>query len=637
MIVVSVIGIILAFAVLIFAAYKKISMFLAAVLAAAIVALFGGLDVAASLVGADGPFLIGMKDFVGSWLVIFALGALLGALYDKSGATWRISSTLINKAGTQWTLLIYVLVGALLVYGGIQVTVMIFVLLPFAKILFPKAGIPWYLFPGITGLAIATFAMGQMPGSLQMQNIIPTQILGTALTAAPVEGVGHYEPLRHYAEVHLKLEPLPRGSGMQFAADCREEVLDKNWQRLVLTHLEEKQHLGVLIGAPLTDVKITLIAGRAHLKHTEGGDFRQATYRAVRQGLMMADQIHKTQLLEPWYAFRLELPSDNVGRAMNDIQNMGGSFDPPETGADGDTTLLTGTAPASTMRSYPMEVVGYTRGRGHLTLTLDGYRPCHNAAEVIEAAGYEPEHDLDNPADSVFCAHGAGFVVPWEQVRSHMHVDSGWGRTAKTEETVQARPRRMAAYRATLEEDAELLKIFEQTYGPIKRDPLAAFRPTQKRERPDFNAEQWEIQPEYLLVDGYNIIFAWDELNALSKESLEAARHRLMDILCNYQGFKKCVLILVFDAYRVPGSPGSIEQYHNIHVVYTREAETADMFIERVTHEIGKGRRVRVATSDGMEQVIILGHGALRVSARMFHEEVQEAEKEIRRYLQGEG
>ena len=465
----------------------------------------------------------------------------------------------------------------------------------------------------------------------------PGGILYKETITEAMEGVGHYEPLRHYAEVHLKLEPLPRGSGMQFATDCREEVLDKNWQRLVLTHLEEKQHLGVLIGAPLTDVKITLIAGRAHLKHTEGGDFRQATYRAVRQGLMMADQIHKTQLLEPWYAFRLELPSDNVGRAMNDIQNMGGSFDPPETGADGDTTLLTGTAPASTMRSYPMEVVGYTRGRGHLTLTLDGYRPCHNAAEVIEAAGYEPERDLDNPADSVFCAHGAGFVVPWEQVRSHMHVDSGWGKTAKTEEAVQARPRRMAAYRATLEEDAELLKIFEQTYGPIKRDPLAAFRPTQKRERPDFNAEQWEIQPEYLLVDGYNIIFAWDELNALSKESLEAARHRLMDILCNYQGFKKCVLILVFDAYRVPGSPGSIEQYHNIHVVYTREAETADMFIERVTHEIGKGRRVRVATSDGMEQVIILGHGALRVSARMFHEEVQEAEKEIRRYLQGEG
>ena len=458
----------------------------------------------------------------------------------------------------------------------------------------------------------------------------PGGILYKETITEPMEGVGHYEPLRHYAEVHLLLEPLPRGSGMQFAADCREEVLDKNWQRLVLTHLEEKQHLGVLTGAPLTDVKITLLTGKAHLKHTEGGDFRQATYRAVRQGLMLA----KSQLLEPWYAFRLEVPVENIGRAMSDIQRMEGSFDPPESGAE--TATLTGFAPVSTMRSYPMEVVSYTRGRGHLNLTLDGYRPCHNAAEVIEAVDYEPEHDLDNPADSVFCSHGAGFVVPWEQVRSHMHVDSGWGHTAPTAEETAARPRRMAAYRATLEEDAELLKIFERTYGPIKRDPLAAFRPVQKRERPDFAAEQWEIAPEYLLVDGYNIIFAWDELNALSRESLDAARHRLMDILCNYQGFKKCVLILVFDAYRVPGSPGSIEQYHNIHVVYTKEAETADMFIERVTHEIGKNRRVRVATSDGMEQVIILGHGALRVSARMFHEEVQDVEKEIRRCIQGE-
>ena len=432
------------------------------------------------------------------------------------------------------------------------------------------------------------------------------------------------------------MEPGARGSGVQLAADCPPDTLAENWQRLILTHLAERTHPGVLIGAPLTDVRITLAAGRAHQKHTEGGDFRQATYRAVRQGLMMADQIHKTQLLEPWYAFRLELPSDNVGRAMNDIQNMGGSFDPPETGADGDTTLLTGTAPASTMRSYPMEVVGYTRGRGHLTLTLDGYRPCHNAAEVIEDAGYEPEHDLDNPADSVFCAHGAGFVVPWEQVRSHMHVDSGWGKSTRPEQEAAVPQRRAMAYRATLEEDAELLKIFERTYGPIKRDPLAAFRPVQKRERPDFAAEQWEIAPEYLLVDGYNIIFAWDELNALSKESLDAARHKLMDILCKYQGFQKCVLILVFDAYRVPGSPGSIEQYHNIHVVYTKEAETADMFIERVTHEIGRNRRVRVATSDGMEQIIILGHGALRVSARMFHEEVQNVEKQIRALVQGE-
>ncbi len=458
----------------------------------------------------------------------------------------------------------------------------------------------------------------------------PGGILYKETITEPMEGVGHYEPLRHYAEVHLKLEPLPRGSGMQFAADCREEVLDKNWQRLVLTHLEEKQHLGVLTGSPLTDVKITLIAGRAHLKHTEGGDFRQATYRAVRQGLMLA----KSQLLEPWYAFRLEVPAENIGRAMSDIQRMEGSFDPPESGEE--TAVLTGFAPVSTMRSYPMEVVSYTRGRGHLSLTLDGYRPCHNAQEVIAAIGYEPEHDLDNPADSVFCAHGAGFVVPWDQVRSHMHVDSGWGKSTRPEQEAAVPQRRAMAYRATLEEDAELLKIFERTYGPIKRDPLAAFRPVQKRERPDFAAEQWEIAPEYLLVDGYNIIFAWDELNALSKESLDAARHKLMDILCNYQGFQKCVLILVFDAYRVPGSPGSIEQYHNIHVVYTKEAETADMFIERVTHEIGRNRRVRVATSDGMEQIIILGHGALRVSARMFHEEVQNVEKQIRALVQGE-
>ena len=458
----------------------------------------------------------------------------------------------------------------------------------------------------------------------------PGGILYKETITEPMEGVGHYEPLRHYAEVHLKLEPLPRGSGMQFAVDCREEVLDKNWQRLVLTHLKEKQHLGVLTGSPLTDVKITLIAGRAHLKHTEGGDFRQATYRAVRQGLMLA----KSQLLEPWYAFRLEVPAENIGRAMSDIQRMEGSFDPPESGEE--TAVLTGFAPVSTMRSYPMEVVSYTRGRGHLSLTLDGYRPCHNAQEVIAAIGYEPEHDLDNPADSVFCAHGAGFVVPWDQVRSHMHVDSGWGKSTRPEQEAAVPQRRAMAYRATLEEDAELLKIFERTYGPIKRDPLAAFRPVQKRERPDFAAEQWEIAPEYLLVDGYNIIFAWDELNALSKESLDAARHKLMDILCNYQGFQKCVLILVFDAYRVPGSPGSIEQYHNIHVVYTKEAETADMFIERVTHEIGRNRRVRVATSDGMEQIIILGHGALRVSARMFHEEVQNVEKQIRALVQGE-
>ena len=459
----------------------------------------------------------------------------------------------------------------------------------------------------------------------------PGGILYKETITQPMEGVGHYEPLRHYAEVHLLLEPLPRGSGLQFAADCREEVLDKNWQRLVLTHLEEKEHLGVLTGSPLTDVKITLLAGRAHLKHTEGGDFRQATYRAVRQGLMMAE----SQLLEPWYAFRLELPLENLGRALSDIQRMEGSFDPPDSGTD--TATLTGFAPVATMRDYPTEVAGYTRGRGHLSLSPAGYRPCHNAQQVIDAVGYQPEHDLENPADSIFCAHGAGFVVPWDQVRSHMHVDSGWGRARHARQEPEAAvPRRAAAYRATLEEDAELLKIFERTYGPIKRDPLAAFQPVQKTHRPDFAAEQWEIAPEYLLVDGYNIIFAWEELNALAKESLDAARRRLMDILCNYQGYQKCVLILVFDAYRVPGSPGSMEQYHNIHVVYTKEAETADMFIEHVTHEIGKNRRVRVATSDGMEQIIILGHGALRVSARMFHEEVQNVEKQIRALVQGQ-
>ena len=458
----------------------------------------------------------------------------------------------------------------------------------------------------------------------------PGGILYKETITEPIEGVGHYEPLRHYAEVHLKLEPLPPGSGMQYAADCREEVLDKNWQRLVLTHLEEKQHLGVLTGAPLIDMKITLIAGKAHLKHTEGGDFRQATYRAVRQGLMMG----KSQLLEPWYSFRLEVPAENIGRAITDIQRREGTFDPPETGLE--TAVLTGTAPVATLRDYPVELAGYTHGRGRISLTPVGYRPCHNAAQVIAESGYQPQHDLDNPADSVFCAHGAGFVVSWADVRSHMHVDSGWGKSQRPADAAPApSPRRAAAYRATLEEDAELMKIFERTYGPIKRDPLAAFRPVKKTERPDFAAQSWTIAPEYLLVDGYNLIFAWEELSALAKQSLDAARTRLADILCNYQGYKKCVVILVFDAYRVPGSPGAIEQYHNIHIVYTKEAETADMYIERVTHEIGKQRRVRVVTSDGAEQIIILGHGALRVSSRLFQQEVEEVEREIRALLQG--
>ena len=456
-------------------------------------------------------------------------------------------------------------------------------------------------------------------------------ILYKETIAEPVEGVGHYEPLRHYAEVHLKLEPLPPGSGIQYDADCREEVLARNWQRLVLSNLEEKEHRGVLTGAPLTDVKITLIAGKAHLKHTEGGDFRQAALRAVRQGLMMT----KSVLLEPWYHFRIELPAANLGRAMNDIQQLGGSFGPA--GQEGETAVLEGSAPVSGLRSYPRELAGYTHGRGRITLTPDSYRPCRNAAEIVAAAGYDPEADLDNSPDSVFCAHGAGFVVPWNKVREYMHVESGWGKAkpARPDPADSAPARRAAAFRASLEDDAELMKIFEQTYGPIKREPLAAFRPV-KSSRPDFDAGQWSVLPEYLLVDGYNIIFAWEDLNALAKDSLAAARQKLMDILCNYQGFKKCVLILVFDAYRVPGSPGTVEKYHNIHVVYTREAETADMYIERVTHEIGRERRVRVATSDGMEQIIILGHGALRVSARQFREEVDEVEREIRQYIQQE-
>ena len=458
-----------------------------------------------------------------------------------------------------------------------------------------------------------------------------------------IEGVGHYEPLRHYAEVHLKLEPLPRGSGMQFAADCREEVLDKNWQRLVLTHLEEKQHLGVLTGSPLTDVKITLIAGRAHLKHTEGGDFRQATYRAVRQGLMLA----KSQLLEPWYAFRLEVPAENIGRAMSDIQRMEGTFDPPESGEE--TAVLTGFAPVSTMRSYPMEVVGYTRGRGHLTLTLDGYRPCHNAAEVIEAAGYEPEHDLDNPADSVFCAHGAGYLVKWDEVPARAHLSTGVERRlngetateeADAEDDANARRRRADAYRGTLEQDKELLAIFERTYGKIKRrgetgDAKKAARAALHTApaAASVPAKPVPAGPDYLLVDGYNVIFAWDDLRKLADGNLDAARRRLMDILCNYAGYRRCVPILVFDAYKVRGGAREVEQYHNLYVVYTREAETADMYIERATHELAKEHRTRVVSSDGAEQIIVMGHGALRVSARAFEEEVRAVEKEIREFL----
>ena len=459
----------------------------------------------------------------------------------------------------------------------------------------------------------------------------------------PVEGVGHFEPLRHYAEVHLLLEPGETGSGLIFAADCSEDVLDRNWQRLILTHLEEREHKGVLIGAPITDMKITLLTGRAHIKHTEGGDFRQATYRAVRQGLRKA----KSQLLEPYYEFRLEVPSEQVGRSMTDIQKMLGEFDPPKT--EGEMTVLTGSAPVVTMRDYQKEVISYTSGRGRLSCTLKGYYPCHNQEEVVEAVGYDPEADLENPTGSVFCAHGAGFVVNWDQVEDYMHVESGWnapaGQETKPEKPVTAKnwKEENEKYLAT---EKELEEIFERTYGPIRklgeeppagrsvkgwkksrRDPLEGYGKSSS----DYKQKKTpDGEKEYLLVDGYNIIFAWEDLKELAAVNIDGARERLMDILCNYQGFKKSTLILVFDAYKVKGNPGSVETYHNIHVVYTKEVETADQYIEKTVHEIGRKYRVTVATSDQLEQVIILGQGGQRMSARELLEDVIEVSHQIR-------
>nr|WP_317407395.1 translation factor GTPase family protein [Fournierella massiliensis] len=458
-------------------------------------------------------------------------------------------------------------------------------------------------------------AVGFGPGSIVYKETI----------AGPVEGVGHFEPLRHYAEVHLLLEPLPRGAGLQLDSICSEDVLDRNWQRLILTHLEEKEHLGVLTGSPITDMKITLTAGRAHLKHTEGGDFRQATYRAVRQGLMQADSI----LLEPWYEFRLEVPAEQVGRAMADVQRMGGSFDPPE--LLGDTSVLTGSVPVAEMRGYAMELAGYTRGKGKLACTLAGYRPCHDAPAVIEQVGYDPERDTENPADSVFCAHGAGYNVKWDEVPAHAHVESGVRlNQPEEEETPAARqPRRQAAPVSSLEEDKQLAAIFERTYGPSKGREL--FRPAPVKPA-EYHFEP--SGPEYLLVDGYNLIFAWDELKKLAADNLEGARQALADLLCNYRGFHDCQVILVFDAYKVPHGTGEVSRYQNIYIVYTREAETADMYIEKTTYQLAKQRRVRVVTSDGAEQLIILGHGALRVSARSFREEVERTNGEIRRILE---
>ncbi len=458
----------------------------------------------------------------------------------------------------------------------------------------------------------------------------PGGIVYKETIAAPVEGVGHYEPLRHYSEVHLLLEPGRPGSGLRFASVCREDQLDRNWQRLILTHLAEKRHVGVLTGAPITDMKITLTAGRAHIKHTEGGDFRQATYRAVRQGLMSAESI----LLEPWYDFQLEIPSQNVGRAMNDVQQMGGRFDPPDTA--GGMTALSGSAPVSEMEGYWQSVTAYTRGQGRLSCTLRGYEPCHNQTAVVEAAGYDPERDVDNPADSVFCAHGAGFVVKWNEAPDHAHVSSGL-RLGEMEEDIPPPAVRSCASPSSPGSKAEeeaLQAIFERTYGQVKR---REFQPTPKR--PPSGTQTRTVPPralgpEYLLVDGYNVIFAWDELKKAAQDSLERARYMLMDILCNYQGFKKNVVILVFDAYKVKGNPGSVEHYRNIHVVYTKEAETADAYIERATYEIAKDHRVRVATSDNLEQLIILGHGAVRVSARDFLAEIEAVEGRISQLIE---
>ena len=469
------------------------------------------------------------------------------------------------------------------------------------------------------------------------------------LTAA-VEGIGHYEPLRHYAEVHLLLEPAPRGSGVQLAADCPPDTLAENWQRLILTHLAERTHPGVLIGAPLTDVRITLAAGRAHQKHTEGGDFRQATYRAVRQGLRMAAAGDGVQLLEPWYDFTLELPADALGRAMADVQRMCGSFNAPETLPNSENTVrLTGRLPVATARGYAREVAAYTHGLGRWAVLPAGYDACHNTGEVLAAAGYDPDADTDNPADSVFCSHGAGYLVKWDEVPARAHVSSGLERRLGTapaagqtqeEDEANARRRRASAYCGTLEQDKELLAIFERTYGKIKHrggvdDAKKAARAAlHTAPAASVPAAPVPAGPDYLLVDGYNVIFAWDALRKLADGSLDAARRRLMDILCNYAGYKRCVPILVFDAYKVRGGAREVEKYHNLYVVYTREAETADMYIERATHELAREHRTRVVSSDGAEQIIVMGHGALRVSARAFEEEVNAVEKEIREFLE---
>lgn len=446
----------------------------------------------------------------------------------------------------------------------------------------------------------------------------------------PVEGVGHFEPLRHYAEVHLLLEPGERGSGLQFTSACSEDVLDRNWQRLILTHLEEKEHKGVLTGAAVTDMKITLTAGRAHLKHTEGGDFRQATYRAVRQGLKKAKSI----LLEPYYEFRLEMPSDHIGRAMSDIQKMYGRFDHP--GMDGGTAVLTGIVPVATMRGYQREFISYTGGQGRMFCSLRGYEPCHDQEAVISASCYDSEADMENPTGSVFCAHGAGFVVKWDQVEEYMHMESTLKTDAPEQDSfVYIPPASGSSSRIELTQ-SELDAIYRRTPDPVKRRAQSAPVTVKAPEKKPSDGKWEERQKNkksretFLLVDGYNIIFAWEDLSALAEVNIESARDKLMDILCNYQGYKQCTLILVFDAYKVEGNPGEVLKHHNIYVVYTKEAETADQYIEKTVRRIGRGYDVTVATSDALEQVIILGQGAQRMSADGLKEEIELMQNEIR-------
>ena len=439
--------------------------------------------------------------------------------------------------------------------------------------------------------------------------------------ADAVEGAGHYEPLKHYAEVRLLLEPAKRGSGLHFYSDVSEDVLDRNWQRLILTHLAEKAHKGVLTGSEITDMKITLINGRAHIKHTEGGDFRQSTYRAVRQGLKKA----KNFLLEPVYEYQLEVPSDTIGRAMSDIQRMQGTFTPPE--IDGDMSMLKGTAPVVYMRDYQMEVIAYTKGRGRLFCNLKGYEPCHNAEEVIAAIGYDSESDLENPTGSVFCDHGAGFVVPWDEVEKYMHTESYAKRVVRKEIATNSMG---TATSAPTIDDNELKAIFERTFGANKKEHHDTSKTVYGAYSEPKKTHKQQQLPEVLLVDGYNIIFAWDELKELAEVNIEGARGKLMDVLCNFRGYRKNIVILVFDGYKVPGNPGEVLKYHNIYVVYTKEAETADQYIEKTVQDISKKYDVKVATSDALEQMIILGQGARRMSAKELREEILIVSREIR-------